>query len=226
MPGCYDNRDPKLPRSQLREIGVRLSTQIDGAAHSIPHHSTQLTYRQLQRHYLERQPEDWPLSHIDAELLFPPSAPLSGATTGYVNWFYEHKRGPASPKHLELLGTTARGCIVLRVLWRVPGSQASEVPYVSNVALCLYEHEHGRLESLRYIFRRFGDQPSNGGSGEAHLAALGARSPGGSTDGNVGAWNAGVSGGAGDEDRTHGGIHDPGGVSGRDASHCEDQRLS
>ncbi|KAJ6164585.1 hypothetical protein N7470_003257 [Penicillium chermesinum] len=127
MPGCYDNRDPKLPRSQLREIGVRLSTQIDGAAHSIPHHSTQLTYRQLQ-------------------------PPLSGATTGYVNWFYEHKRGPASPKHLELLGTTARGCIVLRVLWRVPGSQASEVPYVSNVALCLYEHEHGRLESLRYIF--------------------------------------------------------------------------
>lgn len=138
-----------MPRSWLRARGAQLARWIDDPNEPgcpIPLNST--TFDQLVhnaesfgRSQRQKSPD------MESYLLLPPQSDPSQSQMGYYLWTMMFNED-------VFVGITAPGVIALQAInRRIPThSSPIETPHPSEIALSLYEHDIGGLESLRYVF--------------------------------------------------------------------------
>lgn len=147
---------PNLPFEALRARGADSSARIDGARTDGSIRRNELTYQHLElfasnlEHVTETRPfeyRDCGFSRTEEQLLLqPPVDEVWRASSTYHQWVVN-----IGHRNLTFDGRTSDGIIVMDYIARRRDVEEAFLPYMSEVALALYDHVHGPVETLRHI---------------------------------------------------------------------------
>lgn len=145
-----DLRDPPMPRSWLRYRGAQISRWIDDPSEPgcpVPRNSVNFDQLERNAEFLGRSQLQISSDAIEFNLLLPPQTELRRSQMDYSFWTMKYDQD-------TFHGFTAPGLVALQAINRpiLEDSEPSQAPHPSEIALALYDHDIGGIESLRYVF--------------------------------------------------------------------------